>query len=313
MPEASLVVPVHNEAGLLRVNASVLSEFLARHFSKFEIILVENGSVDDTGDVARELRETVDGVRVLELQETCLGEALKAGVRSAAHDKVVYFPIDLSVDLGFIPESVELLDDYSLVVGSKRLNGDLDHRPALRKILSRGYHWLVRKLLCTSLTDTTCVKAYRRSCFLDLAALVPSRSQVFETELLVEARRRGYAVKEVPVAVDDRRPSRQPLSVKVSLKLRDLLSARLDVVALVLGCAAFLAGLISLAWLSLSKMLSGSPGFVNPYSYLIYTLLVTSGFQIALFGLLANLILQIRRSVEPRETSGVEEKKDQDN
>ena len=313
MPEASLVVPVHNEAGLLRVNAHVLSEYLARHFSSYEIILVENGSLDDTGAVAHQLRETVDGVRVVELPEACLGEALKTGVRSAAHDKVVYFPIDLSVDLGFIPESVRLLDEYSLVVGSKRLNGGLDHRPALRRALSRGYHWLVRKLLRTSLTDTTCVKAYRRDCFLDLASLVPSRSQVFETELLVEAKRRGYAVKEVPVAVDDLRPSRQPLGVKVSLKLRDLLSARLDVVALVLGCAALLAGIVSLAWLSLNKLLSGSPGFVNPYSYLISTLLVTSGFQIVLFGLLANLILQMRRSVEPREAGGVEENKDQDN
>jgi hypothetical protein len=174
----------------------------------------------------------------------------------------------------------------------------------------------VKRLLRTSLTDTTCVKAYRRDCFLELAALVPSRSQVFETELLVEAKRRGYSVKEVPVAVDDRRPSRQPLGVKVSLKLRDLLSARLDAVALVLGCAAALAGLVSLAWLSLNKIYSGSPGFVNPYSYLISMLLVTSGFQIALFGLLANLILQIRRSMEPRETVSQkpdEEHSDQDN
>ncbi len=312
MPGASLVVPVHNEAGLLRANASVLSEYLARHFSSYEIILVENGSVDDTSAVARRLGEAVDGVRVVELEEACLGEALKAGVRSAAHDRVVYFPIDLSVDLGFIPESVRLLDEYSLVVGSKRLNGGLDHRPLHRRALSRGYHWLVRRLLRTSLTDTTCVKAYRRSCFLELAALVPSRSQVFETELVVEARRRGYSVKEVPVAVDDRRPSRQPLAVKVSLKLRDLLSARLDAVALALGCVALAAGLFSLAWLSLRKVLSGSPGFANPYSYFISTLLVTSGLQVALFGLLANLILQMRRSVEPRETGGVEEK-DQDN
>ena len=316
MPEASLVVPIHNEAGLLRVNTFVLSEFLARHFSRYEIILVENGSVDDTGKVAHKLRRTMDGVRVLELPEACLGEALKMGVRSAAHDKVVYFPIDLSVDLGFIPESVRLLDDYSLVVGSKRLNGNLDHRSTLRRTLSRGYHWLVRSLLRTSLTDTTCVKAYRRDCFLDLAALVPSCSQVFETELLVEAKRRGYSVKEVPVAVDDRRPSRQPLGVKVSLKLRDLLSVRLDAMALLLGGAALLAGLASLAWLSLSKVHSGSSGFVNPYSYLISMLLVTSGFQIALFGLLANLILQIRRSVEPRETVSLEpdeEHQDQDN
>jgi len=313
MPGASLVVPVHNEAGLLRVNAHVLSEYLARHFSSYEIILVENGSVDDTGTVAHELKGSLSGVRVVELEEACLGEALKAGVRSAAHDRVVYFPIDLSVDMAFIPESVRLLGEYSLVVGSKRLNGNLDHRPMHRRTLSRGYHWLVRKLLRTSLTDTTCVKAYRRSSFLELAALVPTRSQVFETELLVEARRRGYAVKEVPVAVDDRRPSRQPLGVKVSLKLRDLLSARLDVVALALGCAALVAGLASLAWLSLSKVFSGSPGFVNPYSYLISTLLVTSGFQMALFGLLANLILQMRGSVEPREPGGVEEKEDQDN
>ena len=316
MPEVSLVVPVHNEAGLLRVNTFVLSEFLARHFSRYEIILVENGSVDDTCEVARGLKGTLDGIRVVELPEPCLGEALKEGVRSATHDKVVYFPIDLSVDLRFIPESVRLLDDYSLVVGSKRLNGDLDHRSTLRRTLSRGYHWLVRMLLRTSLTDTTCVKAYRRDCFLDLAALVPSRSQIFETELLMEAKRRGYSVKEVPVAVDDRRPSRQPLGVKVSLKLRDLLSVRLDALALVLGGAALLAGLVSLAALSLSKVSSGRPGFVNPYSYLISMLLVTSGFQIALFGLLANLILQIRRSVEPRETRGVveeKEQKDQDN
>jgi len=217
MPEASLVVPVHNEAGLLRVNTFVLSKYLARHFSRYEIILVENGSVDDTGKVAHELKRTLDGVRVLELPEACLGEALKEGVRSAVHDKVVYFPIDLSVDLGFIPESVRLL---------------------------------------------------------------------------------------------------QPLGVKVSLKLRDLLSARLDAVALVLGCAALLAGLVSLAVLTLGKVFSGSPGFVNPYSYLISMLLVTSGFQIALFGLLANLILQIRRSVEPRETVSREpdeEHSDQDN
>ena len=56
MSEVSLVVPVHNEAGLLRVNTFVLSEFLARHFSRYEIILVENGSVDNTGEVAHDLK-----------------------------------------------------------------------------------------------------------------------------------------------------------------------------------------------------------------------------------------------------------------
>ena len=131
MSGASLVVPVHNDAKLLRSNTLALRDYLEKHFTDYEIILVENGSVDDTRSIAQELRRSLDTVRVLELPEPCLGEAIKAGVRSAKHEKVVYFPIDLSVDFGFISDSARLLDEYSLVVGSKRMNKGLDRRPML--------------------------------------------------------------------------------------------------------------------------------------------------------------------------------------
>ena len=296
--EASIVVPVHNEAVLLEGNTRVLVEYLDGALDDYEVILVENGSLDDTPSIARGLAGALGGVRALQVPEPFLGEALRLGVSEARYDKVVYFPIDLSADLGFIPESVALLDEFDVVVGSKRLGPSLDLRPLHRRLLSRGYHGLVRRLFATGFTDTTCVKAYRRSGVLPIFAEVPSSSQVFETELMLAAQRMGLSIREVPVVVRGDRPSRQPLGVKVRSKLRDLLSLRVDALAFGFGGLSIATGLTILVYLSLEKVRSGAQGFLNPYSFLISILLVVSGFQVVAFGLLANLLLQIRRTVE---------------
>ncbi|MCW4051438.1 MAG: glycosyltransferase family 2 protein [Candidatus Bathyarchaeota archaeon] len=306
---ASLVVPVHNEADLLSRNTERLTEYLRGQLTEFEIILVENGSVDETNSIALELCDRLPEVRLIELPEPSLAEALKTGVRDAVHDKVVYFPIDLSVNLDFIPESVRLLDEYDLVVGSKRLREGVDNRSFTRRWLSKGYHGLVRLIYRTGLTDTTCVKAYRRGNLLGVLGEVPSSSQVFETELLVEAQRQGLRLIEIPVTVNDDRVSRQPIGVKVKAKLRDLLSIRLDLLAFILGGTLTGSGVILLVGLSLDKVTSGYTGFLNPYSYLLSILLVTSGFQFLVFGLMATLLLQLRRSVESRLSEEKREKK----
>jgi glycosyltransferase involved in cell wall biosynthesis len=301
--EASIVIPVHNEAALIDANTRVLVEYLSGALQAYEVILVENGSLDGTPDAARGLAGALGGVRVLQVPEQSLGEALRLGVSEASYDKVVYFPIDLSADLGFIPESVALLDEFDVVVGSKRLGPSLDLRPLHRRLLSIGYHGLVRRLFAAGFTDTTCVKAYRRSGVLPLFAEVPSSSQVFETELMLAARRMGLNIREIPVVVRGDRPSRQPLGVKVRSKLRDLFSLRVDALAFGFGGLSIASGLSILVYLSLEKVRSGAQGFLNPYSFLISILLVVSGFQVVAFGLLANLLLQIRRTVETNSAS----------
>jgi len=296
--EASIVVPVHNEAALLERNTRVMVEYLSGALRAYEVILVENGSLDQTPSVARGLAETLDHVRVLEIPEPSLGEALRLGVAEARYDKVVYFPMDLSADLGFIPLSVERLEGFDVVVGSKRMEPGLDHRPLHRRLLSRGFHGLVRGLFRTGFTDTTCVKAFRRGRVLPIFGEVPSSSHVFETEMLLAAQREGLRIVEMPVEVQGNRPSRQPLGVKMRSKLRDLVSLRVDVVAFLFGGLAAASGLALLGYLSLEKLLSGHPGFLNPYSFLLAMLLVVSGFQIIVFGLQASLLLQVRKTVE---------------
>jgi len=296
---ASVIIPIHNEAKILRLNTAKLMEYLEGHFSEYEIILCENGSVDATAKIAEALAEEFPEVECLRLKEKCLGTALRAGVEAAKYPKVVYFPIDLSVDLGFIPESARLLDVFDIVVGSKRMVSGLDSRPLLRRIPSRAFHGLARRLFDVGFTDTTCVKGYRRDEVFRLMERVPSTSRVYETELLAEAEREGLYIAEVPVGVSETRPSREHLGRKIRGKLEDLSSAGLDRVSFLLGGPMLLAGLLGVAILTYVKATRLSlGGFVNPYSFLIAVLLVLWGFQFITIGLLSRLVLQIRRQVE---------------
>lgn len=296
--QVSIILPVHNEAYHLKENMEKLDSYMSSTMTNYELLIIENGSKDDTEAVARNLTTQCNSIRLLQVTEPSLGQALKTGVREAKYDRIVYFPIDLSVNLSFIPNSIKLLEEYDIVVGSKRIWGGLDNRDWHRIVLSKGYHRLVRILYATNLTDTTCVKAYRRDGILKIMNIVPSGSQIFETELIIEAQKQGFKVIELPVEVNDHRKSRQPISSKIQSKMRDLLSNRLDKIAFTIGGSCLSLGISLLSILSWEKLSSGHSGFLNPYSFLFSIALVAFGFQIIIFGLMANLFLQLRRSVE---------------
>ena len=297
-PEASVIVPIYNEARILRENIEYLSDELGRRLPHHEIILCENGSSDGSGGIASALAAERENVRYLELADANLSEALKAGFNYARSEKLVYFPVDLSVDAEFITQSVRLLDVFDVVIGSKHLTRDLDRRPPTRRIASRAYQGMVRSLFDAEFTDTTCVKAFRRSRILKLLDRVPTSSGVFETELLVEAGNEGLNIVEVPVVVEEKRPSRILLGRRVQTKLEDLLSARLNRVSTYVGLPLIFVGVMILVALTVWKI-QGNPmsGFSMPYTFLLSMLLVVSGFQILTFGLLSNLIYQIRAQI----------------
>ena len=296
VPTATVIVPVYNESDCIDSNTTRLVNYLRENIPEYELILVENGSKDDTLNQAQYLSKLHPEVRCISLEVPCLGEALKAGVRNATHDKVIYYPIDLSVNLSFINECIPLLDTYHIVSGSKRMAQSLDQRPMRRQLASKGYHYLVRALFKTPLTDTTCVKGYRKNAVMELMNNIPSTNMVYETELLIEARKEGLKIHQIPVTVTDPREGRHPLGYKVMSKLQDLLSLRLDMFAIVFGGAMFVLGCLGVLILSITKLLQGG-GFLNPYSFLTSMLLVIFGFQCVIYGSFARLMLQLRGEV----------------
>jgi len=298
-PSASIVVPIHNEAKVLKMNTERLRKYLDENMADYEIILCENGSLDATPEIAESLADKFECIECLHLPERGLGEALRTGIGAASNEKVIYYPIDLSIDLGFIPESARLLEVFDVVLGSKRMAPGLDGRPVVRRLPSSAFHGMVRALFGVDFTDTTCVKAYRRDAILPLMERVPPSSGVYETELLAEAEKSGLYVAELPVSVEERRPSREALLRKIRGKGEDLLSAGLDRVSFMVGGPMLLAGLLGIILLTYVKATRLSlGGFVNPYSFLLAILLILWGFQFITIGLLSRLVLQIRRQME---------------
>lgn len=297
MDSASVIVPVYNEGECIQRNSLSLVRYLRSILSSFEVILVENGSIDDTLSQAKSISAKLPEVRCFSLPDPCLGEALKTGVQNATYDKILYFPIDLSINLDFIRECVPLLDSYHIVTGSKRMTAARDVRPLGRRVASKGYHFLVRTLFRTNITDSTCVKGYQRNVALELMNQIPSDSMIYETELLLEAQKEGLRVRQIPVTVIDPREGRQPLGEKVFTKFQGLFSLRMDVLSIIMGCAMFLLGVATILFLSVQKLVYMGSGFLNPYSFLSSMLLIIFGFQCVVYGSFARLILQLRRDV----------------
>ncbi len=260
----------------------------------FEVLVVENGSRDNTLQVAHSLSESSSRISVHSLPKASLGQAIKAGLQAASFEKVVCFPIDLSVGLDFILEAVKLLDSFHIVVGSKRMAAGLDSRPLPRRMASRAYHGSVALLFHSQLSDTSCVKAFRRTKILDLLKAIPSNNSVFETELLLAAEELGLNIVEVPVQVSDSRRGRIPLALKAWSKARDLFSLRVDSLSLYFGGLCLVSGLALMVWLVLQKLVSGRGGFSHPYSFLLALLLVLFGAQSVFFGFNSRLLLQLR-------------------
>lgn len=206
-PELSLVIPVFNEEPILRAAVVDLRERLAPHGLDYEIILAENGSRDGTASVARELQARYREVRLVQSPTPNYGQALRLGISSARGTLVICEEIDLC-DVDFHLQALAHLRGRAadLVIGSKLIGGARDERPLLRHVTSQLYTGLLHLLFDFRGTDTHGLKAFRRESLLPIVEACRVDGDVFASELVIRAYRRGLRVLELPVRVLEKRP-----------------------------------------------------------------------------------------------------------
>jgi glycosyltransferase involved in cell wall biosynthesis len=222
----TILIPSHNEAAKISTTLNVLVSYLKTLSRHGSILFVENGSRDATLEKLESAAKTFENISYIAFPKASLGGALRAGVKYASGENIVYLPIDLSVDLDFVPQALRLLQENDIVIGSKRKNGAEDRRPLARRLLSVSYHSLTRLLFGIDVTDTTCVKAFRRSSVLPLLSRIRFNS-IFETELVVRAEKACMKIAELPVVVHDGRLPKENLLKKVLRKLTGIVALRL--------------------------------------------------------------------------------------
>lgn len=187
----SLVIPAFNEADGLADTLTEAVAALRSDFSRAEIIVVDDGSTDDTVAVVESLR--LAEVRVIRQPRNLgYGAALRAGFQAARLPLVAFTDADGQLDPSDLRRLAEVANP--IAVGYRADRQD----PLRRRVLSRGYNHLVRTLLGTGLRDIDCaLKVFRRDVLPDL--LPESRGFFVNTEMIARARRLGLSVVELPV------------------------------------------------------------------------------------------------------------------
>lgn len=219
-PEVSIVIPIFDEESIVRAAVEDLSARLVRMGLSFEIILAENGSRDATLRIARGLAQG-GRVRVVTIDAPNYGAALRAGIEAACGTFIVCEEIDLC-DTAFLARALELLRqaDVDLVIGSKLMKSARDRRPAFRHLASLGYSRLLRLTLGFRGTDTHGLKAFRRSVLLPIVRACVVDKDVFASELVLRAERAAVAMRDIPVAIVEKRPP----SIDLVRRVPDVLS-----------------------------------------------------------------------------------------
>ena len=202
-PLVEVVVPVHNEQGVLVASVTRLHRYLTASFPfPFRITIADNASTDRTWPLARELAARLPQVAAVHLDQKGRGRALRQVWGGSDAAVLAYTDVDLSTDLAaLLPLVAPLVSGHSdLAIGTRLHRGARIVRGTKREAISRAYNLLLLATLQTGFSDAQCgFKAIRADAARALLPLVRDGDWFFDTELLVLAERAGLRIHEVPV------------------------------------------------------------------------------------------------------------------
>jgi len=197
MASISLVLPAYNEADNIEPVIAEATPALASITRDYEIIIVDDGSRDDTAAVARRAAERDPYVKLVpHTVNQGFGASVFSGFVNASKDWILYTDADRQFVLSELERFVPLMDQADLIAGYRAPRRD----PFLRVLYGRGWSMLCTLLFGYTVRDVDCgFKLFRRVIIDQLAGRIESRGATFSIEWLVRARRAGYRFAELPV------------------------------------------------------------------------------------------------------------------
>lgn len=209
--KVSVIIPAHNEGSRLAHSIEETLQTFNEFCCEYEIIVVDDGSTDNTLEIAKSFAGQYSQVIVVENRTNFgKGHALKKGFRFCSGDWVVFLDADLSLHPVQLSTFFDImrLDDADVVIGSKfHPNSEL-HYPVLRWIISLGYYYFVKFLFGLPVHDTqTGLKLFKYRVLKDVFPLISVKQFAFDIEVLVNVYRRGYKIVEAPVKLSSHWPS----------------------------------------------------------------------------------------------------------
>ncbi len=227
----SVIMPAYNEGGNIYENLLETEATFEKLSTDFEILLVDDGSTDNTYEEAQRAARERDRIHVVQCGgNTGKGHALKFGFGNATGEVVIFLDADLDLHPSQVGTLLYIMQDrkVDVVIGSKRHPLSEIHYPRRRKIISYIYAAALGLLFRMPLKDTQVgLKLYRREVLDRVFPKILCKQFAFDVEILANAHRLGYKIAEAPVILNFRRPVRWG-----NIRFEDLWKTGLDTLAI---------------------------------------------------------------------------------
>jgi glycosyltransferase involved in cell wall biosynthesis len=219
--ELSFVIPAYNEESSIQDALWTIDEAVKSKKLPYEIVVVDDGSKDNTSSRARTYANRNGHVRVLSYNPNIgKGYAVRKGFVQSTGEVVVFADSDMDISLVTVASYIEALKNGDIAVATKWHPNSKVYMPLGRKILSHGFNVLVRLLTGANLKDTQVgLKAMRKSALASIFPRLCVKRYAFDVELLAVAGLYGLKIVEMPTQLRIRKSFRFKEALKMFIDL----------------------------------------------------------------------------------------------
>ncbi|HIH16640.1 MAG TPA: glycosyltransferase family 2 protein [Candidatus Diapherotrites archaeon] len=204
-PFLSIVVPMYNEASRIQACLEKITAYCGRKGFDYELLLVDDGSTDDSPRRVNEFARRHPGTRLLSNgSNQGKGYSVRHGMREARGSLVLFSDVDLSAPIEGLDEFLPLAKDFDVLIGSRDIGGAriLARQPFLRRVLRQLFRFLCGLLLFNDVQvqDTQCgFKLFTASAAKKIFSRQTVHGFCFDAEIVFIAKRLGLKTRELPV------------------------------------------------------------------------------------------------------------------
>jgi dolichyl-phosphate beta-glucosyltransferase len=204
MVEISIVIPAFNEEKRLTKTLESVYAFLTEYGKEFEVIVVDDGSKDDTIGVVKEFAKHHDAIKLLTYSSNQgKGFAVRKGVEKALGERIIFNDADGSSPIEeLIKLESSLQNGFDVAIGSRAKPDETRRVDALayRKFMGNFFNFIVQTLLLPGIQDTQCgFKMFTKKAAKEIFKVCNENGFAFDVEVLHIAKVRGLKVDEVPI------------------------------------------------------------------------------------------------------------------
>lgn len=222
----TVVIPVYNEEKVLVLTIKKVIKYLSSNFNKFEIIIVDDKSTDNTLKI---IPKNKNITIITNKTNRGKGFSVKRGILAAKYPLVLFSDSDLSTPIEELDKLIPHINKFDFVIASRNMNESkiIIKQPIYRRIIGQIFAILVNTIVISDFKDTQCgFKLFKTNKIKRIVKLQTVERFSFDVELLYIAKKFGYKIKDVPVIWINGKESKIKLIKDCTNMLIDLFKIR---------------------------------------------------------------------------------------